>query len=125
MNLHKHFWKGVFIVLLLIVISLLIYFVIDIKNLYQTGTFRPTRGFNINHISKQTANPNQIEGWMTFSYVNYLFNLPTNYLLETLNIQDSRYPNMGINKYVKVKGLDAIVFLTNVRASVAQFKNTP
>jgi hypothetical protein len=124
MKLHKHFWKGLFIVLLLIVISLLFYFVVDVKNLYQTGTFRPTRGFNINHIYQQTANPNQIQGWMTFSYVNYLFNLPPNYLLETLNIQDSRYPSMGINKYVKVKGLNPSAFLTSMRKSVAQFKNT-
>jgi hypothetical protein len=124
MKLHKHFWKGLFVVLLLIVISLLIWFIVDIKNLYQTGTFRPTRGFNINHISRQTATPNQIQGWMTFSYVNYIFNLPPNYLLETLNIQDTHYPNMGINKYIKVKGLDPIVFLTNLRESVAQFKNT-
>ena len=126
MNLsHKNLWKIVLAFLLLISMGLLIWFIIDLRSLYKTGSLRPTRGFNRSYTHRHTLNPSQIEGWMTFSYVNYIFSLPPSYLKDSLTIQDSHYPNLGINKYAKSKNIDITSFLASVRESVVQYaKNT-
>ena len=124
MKSHKHFWKIIFIALLLIVISLLTWFISEIRDLYRTDDFRPTRGLNRNYNYKLALNPNQIQGWMTFSYINFVFNLPPNYLLGALNIQDNSYPNLDINRYIKAKDLNPNMFLSSVRESVAQYNKS-
>lgn len=40
-----------------------------------------------------------IQGWMTFDYVNKIFNLPPDYLKTSLGISDARYPQEVIFKY--------------------------
>ncbi len=121
MKLHKNFWRIIFTILLLIVIGLMIWFIVDLRDLYQTGRLRPTRGFNRSHIYRQTLTPDQIQGWMTFSYINYIFSLPLNYLSESLAVQDSRYPNLNIDQYAKTKGFNTANFLKTVQDSVAQY----
>ncbi len=120
-KLHKYLWKILFTILLIIIISLSVWFIVNLRDLYRAGELRPTRGLNRNHIYKQTASPDQIQGWMTFSYVNYIFNLPPDYLSGNLNIQDSHYLNLGINQYAKMKNFNTTIFLTNVRESIAQY----
>ena len=42
-----------------------------------------------------------IETWMTFDYVNHLFNLPSSYLQTSLGITDPRYPRLTIREYLE------------------------
>jgi hypothetical protein len=121
MKLHKNFWQIIFTVLLLVAIGLMIWFIVDLKGLYQTGHLRPTRGFGRNHVYKQTINPDQIQGWMTFSYINYIFSIPPDYLSVSLAIQDSHYPNLGISQYAKTKSFNAADFLKKVQEAVTQY----
>jgi hypothetical protein len=122
MQLPKHFWHYIFTILLLTAIGLLIWFIFDIKGLYQTGRLNPTRGLNRNYLYKPTS-PDQIQGWMTFSYINYIFSLPPNYLSQSLMITDSQYPNLEINRYAKNKNLDPAGFLKQVQQSIIQYSN--
>ncbi len=119
--IHKHFWKILFTTLFVITISLLVWFILDVRNLYQTGSLKPTRGFNRNYSSGHTRTPTQIQGWMTFSYVNHIFNLPQNYLKDSLSITDSHYPNIGISRYAKNQTLDINSFLIRIQESVTQY----
>lgn len=58
-------------------------------------------GFMRAHIRRQSIgqkiNPDQIRGWMTFRYINLVFNLPPSYLQSALNIKDTRYPNLALD----------------------------
>ena len=121
---HKNFWQIILAFLLIIAIGLLIWFIVDLRSLYRTGSLRPTRGFNRNYTHRQIINPNQIEGWMTFSYINYIFSLPPSYLKNSLVIQDSHYPNLGIDKYAKEKNINTTSFLTDVQKSVTQYNKS-
>ena len=119
-QLYKYFWRIVFTILLLITIGLLVWFIIDLRGLYQTG-IRPAGGFNRDHIHRQILSPNQIQSWMTFSYVDYIFSLSPDYLQNSLTIIDSRYPNLNISQYAREKGLDAGDFLKQIQTSVAKY----
>ena len=118
---QKHFWRIIFIILLFALIVLLSWFIVDIESLYQSGALRPTRGFHRIYIPEQLSNPDQIQSWMTFSYINHIFRLPSDYLSTSLTIQESRYPNLTISRYAKTKNLNDLDFLKQVQGSVNQY----
>lgn len=120
-TIRKHFWRYVFAALLIVLIVLLGWLIFDVRNLYRGGMLRPTRGFRGTYIHEQPSNPNQIQVWMTFSYVNRIFNLPADYLSTALALQDSRYPNITISQYAKTKNLNDADFLKQVQDSVNQY----
>ena len=114
-------WKIIFILLLCITFCMIILLTLNVHNLYQTGSLRPSRNFNHTDISKGTARPDQIQKWMTFSYINYIFNLPPTYLSQTLHIQDTRYPNISIVQYAKTNNIDPLDFVTIIQHSIIQY----
>jgi len=118
---HKHFWRIIFALLLSVLIVLLIWLTINIRNLYHSGVLRPTRGFHRLYTRQQLSSPDQIQDWMTFSYLNYIFNLPLDYLASALSIHDSRYPNLTVGAYIKAKNLNTADFLKQVRGFVSQY----
>ena len=118
---HKHFWRIGFFVLLAILAILLIWVTVDVHSLYQTGALRPTRGFRRTYIQTPLSSPTQIQDWMTFSYINHIFNLPPQYLSTALTIQDSQYPNLQISQYAKTKNLNDADFLKQVQQLVSQY----
>jgi len=122
MKSHKETWQIVFAIIVAVTLGLLLWFIGDVRNLYRSGNLRPTRGFRSHaHIQPEPAN---IESWMTFAYINYIFGLPANYLSSSLHIQDSRYPNLEISQYAKTADLDSTVFLSDVRNSVAHYSTS-
>ncbi len=64
-----------------------------------------------------------IDTWMTFQYVNFIFNLPDGYLKDTMKIDNIQYPKLPIGKYVKQKKLDKVQFLEEVKKSVREYMN--
>lgn len=46
-----------------------------------------------------------IESWMTFSYINFRFHLPPKLIQDKLSIHDSKYPNISIKAYAKRNNL--------------------
>jgi len=42
------------------------------------------------------ADTDYIDVWMTFQYVNFIFDIPENYLKDQLRITDNAYPNMTL-----------------------------
>ena len=121
--MHKNFWQIVLTFLLLIAVCLLIVFIFDLRSLYKAGSLKPTRGFSRNYTHRQTLSPEKIESWMTFSYINYIFNLPPSYLKGSLGIEDTSYPNLSIDKYTKIKKININSFLTSVQEFVIEYKN--
>lgn len=48
-----------------------------------------------------SPDPDKIESWMTFKYVNVVFALSDDVLKDSLKIEDKKYPNVPIGKYAK------------------------
>ncbi len=51
--------------------------------------------------SLTTTEASSTQTWMTFEYINRVFNLPQSYLQTTLSITDNRYPRLTINSYAQ------------------------
>ena len=102
-----------------ILIAVLVWFVVDVVKLYQTGSIRP----HIRHrpLMQPIYQPAQIQDWMTFRYVNYVFNLPSDYLKIKLNIVNSGYPNITLNKYAGSQKLNLAIFTESVRQAVGEY----
>ena len=69
----------------------------------------------------QIESPTEIQDWMTFSYVNHIFHLPTTYLGTSLTVQDTHYPDVVIGQYAKSKNLNDADFVKQVQGSVSQY----
>jgi len=65
-----------------------------------------------------------IRPWMTFDYINQLFNLPKNYLKSNINITDSRYPNLSITELSESLSTSSISVLAEVESAVAESTTT-
>ena len=59
-----------------------------------------------------------LQSWMTFKYINILFQLPEDFFKNTLYIYDSQYPNISIGKYAKHNGFQKIDILEKVKNSI-------
>lgn len=64
--------------------------------------------------------PSEIQPWMTFQYVNFIFKLPPTYLEGSLGIPASQYPNIQIVRYARMHDLPLNAFLQEVQAKVAE-----
>lgn len=62
-----------------------------------------------------------VRSWMTFDYVNQLFGLPQEYLKKTLNITDSRYPNLSLSEYRESIATSSASFLETIRSTIFDF----
>lgn len=122
---QKYIRLSIAALLFLILIALLIWLVIDIKNLSNAGALRVPHP--LRHRHQLSANPilqlSQIEGWMTFRYINYVFNLPTNYLNDKLDIPKTTNLNQTLDKYADARKMDRATFLATVKQAVAEYPN--
>ena len=74
-----------------------------------------------NHSPLKAEDIDFIDTWMTFKYINTIFNLPADYLKNGLNISDTRYPNLTLNGYIRNQKLNKTTFLLNVKNTVASY----
>jgi hypothetical protein len=66
---------------------------------------------------------NFIRSWMTFDYINKLFNIPENYLQTTLNITSNHYPKLVVSDYIEDNKLDKNIFLQSLVNAVKEYVN--
>lgn len=62
-----------------------------------------------------------IAPWMTFDYINKVFGLPEAYLEQTVQIQDSKYPFITIQRYAKNSNINTSVLIESIRGSIKQY----
>ncbi|MGC9599218.1 MAG: hypothetical protein ABSE18_02420 [Minisyncoccia bacterium] len=62
-----------------------------------------------------------IRPWMTFDYLNRIFNLPADYLKTQLSIADPHYPQLSLGGYARSGHLDPNVFLGQVETAVRAY----
>ncbi len=62
-----------------------------------------------------------IQDWMTFDYINSIFALPSDYLKNSLAIQDPQYPHTSIVRYARETKLDEGHFTQAVITSVGSY----
>ena len=72
-----------------------------------------------------TANDvNVIRPWMTFDYINRLFNVPSDYFKNTLHITDQSYPRLSLSAYASNEHSTPEVILGQVEQALADYLTT-
>ena len=74
-----------------------------------------------NHGVLTDKNIDLISSWMTFDYINKIFNLPQDYLKDALVISDPHYPRIPISIYARIHGVSSAEFLLQVQQAVAAY----
>lgn len=111
-----------FVGLLFIVSTLVLIRVsLDIQRLHKSGTLPSRHGWRW-YTPNSTPSTSFIESWMTFGYINQVFDLPTSYLQHQLSIVDPKYPNMQVGRYAKSRGIEVAAFVLQVRYAVNQYQ---
>jgi len=91
------------------------------------GSFKQHRPLNQLLFGRQKgvavppADVNYIDSWMTFKYLNTIFNLPENYLKDSLNISDKRYPNIPLGKYASANKINGQAFMAEVKKIIKAY----
>lgn len=70
---------------------------------------------------RDIASADQIESWMTFQYVNFIFELPPDYLRQRLGVDDERYPKVQIGRYAHRTGMPLEPYLALVKQAVSGY----
>lgn len=76
-----------------------------------------------NHSKVSAQDADFIRSWMTFDYVNKLFNIPNDYLKTNLYITSNHYPKLVISDYIEDKHLDKNIFLQSLINAVKGYIN--
>ena len=131
---QNHIWW--FIIIGAIIITLLFFLILKInnpKNNHKLFFYRLNRQVSYRHLpvpglsiknSRHVLNPNDlttIDSWMTFDYLNKIFNLPPDYLKNSLDISNTRYPFLTINHYASDKGIDVPSAVSSTRGLIANY----
>jgi hypothetical protein len=74
-----------------------------------------------NHGSLPVTDVSFIRPWMTFDYVNKLFNVPSDYLATHLSITDARYPRLSLSQYAKTNHFDSTFVTSEVESAVGHY----
>ena len=62
-----------------------------------------------------------IRSWMTFDYINKLFNIPSDYLKNTLSISDSSYPQLSLYSYANYQHVNVTTVVSEVESSTRDY----
>ena len=120
-------------VIVLMIIALLVLCAVLVRDARSVGRAGPSSSL-AGFLSARRArgplainatNANLIRPWMTFDYINRLFDLPKNYLKTSLNVSDGRYPNVSISEYRESTGTSSVSFLDAVRSAILSSTTTP
>ena len=73
---------------------------------------------------KETAsstNIGLIRNWMTFDYINRLFNIPPSYFETKLNVTSTNYPRITIKSVAKQNNADQSDFILHIQNLVREY----
>lgn len=77
-----------------------------------------------NHGPLMASDATIIQAWMTFDYINKIFNLPADYLKTKLVIADPRYPQLSLGGYARGEHLATNTFVGSVQNAVREYFTT-
>lgn len=103
----------------------------DYKRLRNNGAFQYGKQQLYIHGGQQPPTqsivPPQVDSigeWMTFAYINKIFNLQNSYLKSNLNIVDVKYPNITLSKAASEAKIDEAIYLVSVKDLVNRYTST-
>jgi hypothetical protein len=122
------YMKYVIVVLFILLAILLGFGIRDYLSLRRAQIISARELFLANSLKKHgplpTSDTSAIRPWMTFDYVNRLFDLSPDYLKATLSVTDPSYPQLSISGYAKYDHENVNTLLTNVQEAVQGYSTS-
>lgn len=76
-------------------------------------------------LPQQTAlAPSEVQGWMTFRYLNLVFRLPPEVLHQALAINNSRYPNLSVSSLAKQQNKAVTQELLEIQSAINSYAHS-
>ncbi len=108
-------WVAATIVVLVVALAAtFVWFASGVHGFYRTVRFQ--------HYGQQAFDADQIQSWMTFRYVGFVFHLPPSYLGTQLQIAPSMYQDQTLGEYAAANGVDTATFVQSVKAAVSAYQ---
>lgn len=129
-NFLRKLTRGESIVIVVIMLAIICFCILLVRNIQQAklaGAFQEKMSISDLLLQKKRAKNTNITdvqyigAWMTFQYVNFIFNLPEEYLRTSLQIKDTNYPNITLGKYLRKNKLIRGEFVTSVQKAVRAY----
>jgi len=120
---HYIKYAMVFLVIVLLVLAVFItrdYLSLHRKQLVDAQRVQLSALLN-NHHPLTASDVTLISPWMTFSYINKLFNIPPDYLQTTLTISNPSYPQLSLSGYAKHEHINVAVLMNQVEGALYNY----
>ena len=107
---------------LFVTIIVVIFFLVS--TLGYSVCFRPVAKFPnipIGHWQRPTT-AQDINGWMTFEYINFVFKLPPEYLKDSLALENVGYPWVTVRHVARVQKVDLQEFIHRTQEAVMKYQ---
>lgn len=123
LNRHEH-TRRLLIVLLIALCALEVRsLVLSLRDTYQQGeSYIKYQNGQILRMP-EAVSVTDIQAWMTFRYINFVFKLPETYLATSFRVTDPRYPDIQLARYARMNKINDMQFLLEVQQAVAAFKH--
>ena len=121
---NPKFQRGFLWAVLIAAAALLAYalwsLIVEFQAFKYSGYLRRQRA---HHLQRGVAqfDAGKIAGWMTFKYINLIFNLAPEYLKNQLQITDKRYPDLPVDSAAKTRKLGPARFLQKTISAVKDY----
>ena len=109
--------------LFILLMVILVWFVRGFTNLARVRFYMPRHGLHGIFNPNRVVAVEKIQSWMTFDYLNFVFQLPPAYLKDSLKINDTTYPNLQLNNYANKVHISSAQFIKNVQSAILNYGN--
>ncbi len=117
--------KYTLIILAIILAVLVVFFVLQYRALRRAQIMNAREFFIASFVKYHgpltASDVGLIRSWMTFDYLDKIFNLPPDYLRTRLSIADPHYPQLSLGGYARSRSLDPTAFLNQVEIAVCEY----
>ena len=121
--------SGIFIVVIILFLIMVHFLIVAFRDLRGGAVFGTPAGqqHSLRNLyglrrgyTPSVSDVNSIKPWMTFNYINKIFNLPNEYLKTGLGISDAKYPNITIQKSIQTQGASSTAYLEELKGLVRE-----
>jgi len=114
------------IIVLAVLLGILVFFFVRQSIILHREQILNARELRISNFLKRRGPLTQadvvvVQPWMTFDYVNQLFNVSSSYLQGELSISDPSYPHMTLSSYARHMNLSVSAFLASVDQALVNY----
>jgi hypothetical protein len=110
-------------VLVILLLAAVIWFSADVVSLHKQGVFTPAASrIHRPFFSRPTIAANQIQGWMTFGYIEHVYKIPESYLQTQISSTSALQPNNTLDTYGASRNLDSAAFVEKIRSAVTAYQ---